>query len=46
MNKIITGVFMHNFSTPVNDRDEIKDLTWVQMHKNHIDHVEYLGFIG
>ena len=46
MNKIITGVFMHNFSTPVNDKSEVNDLVWVQMHKNHIDHIEHLGFIG
>ena len=46
MNKITTGVFKHNSCTPVNDRNEIKDLTWVPMHKDHIDHIEYLGFIG
>ena len=46
MNKIITGVFMHNFSTPVNDKNEIKDLIQVQMHKNHVSHIEYLGFIS
>ena len=46
MNKIITGAFMHNFSAPVNDRNEIENLTWVQMHKNHVDHIEYLGFIS
>ena len=29
MNKIITGVFMHNFSTPVNDKNEMEYLIWV-----------------
>jgi hypothetical protein len=45
MNKIITGVFMHNFSTPVNDNSGAKNLSWTQMHKNHIVHIEHLGFI-
>ena len=46
MNKITTGVFKHNSCTLVNDRNEIKDLTWVEMQKNHVDHIEYLGFIS
>ena len=37
---------MHNFSAPVNDRNEIENLTWVQMHKSYVDHIEYLGFIS
>ena len=46
INIIILGTFLHKFHAPVaNDSKEV-DKSWTCMHKNHVSHIDHLGFIS
>ena len=46
INKIILGTFLHKSHTPVaNDSKEVNK-SWTYTHKNHVSHIEHLGFIS
>ena len=46
INIIILGTFLHKSHAPVaNDSKEV-DKSWTCMHKNHVSHIDHLGFIS
>jgi len=38
--------FVHNSLTLIADNGKGMNKSWTYMHKNHVSHIEYLGFIS
>jgi len=46
INIIILGTFLHKYYAPVANDSKETDKSWTCMHKNHVSHIGYLGFIS